>query len=143
MFHINPPIMEGLIFQYISALHLKCAGASCWLLTDLLIKQDSHSASNRRNCPSPPLVQLHAQDCPELVAPLCYSHEFTTAKSEGTGQPPPTPCCKLVYTRGAIKPPVSFHCRPVPLAQLAGKELGQDRATCAERRRLFRALRQQ
>lgn len=65
--------------------------------------------------------------------PLCYCREFPNAKSETTGQPPPTRSCKLVSTQRVLKPPLCSHCHPVPFAQLAGKELGQSRATCAEK----------
>ena len=130
---IFPPVMEGLIFfstfqPFISNVQKPL----CWLLLDLLIRQDSQSASNRSDGPSPPLTQLHAQDRPQPPAPLCFSHKFPVAESERARLPSPTPCCKL-------NPPTSCHCHPGP----PGEELGQSRATCADGRRLCRAPRWQ
>lgn len=46
-----------------------------------------------------PLAQLHTQDFPELVAPLCYFHAFPNTKSER--QPPPTLLQTGVHLQGA------------------------------------------
>lgn len=81
---------------------------------------------------------LHSPSCTLRIslswwAPLCSCREFPNAKSETTGQPPPTRCCKLVSTQRVLKPPLCSRCHPVPFLQLAGKELGQSRAMCAEK----------